>query len=826
MSSANGGTITLRLKLDGAQELKDALNTLGPVGKNALKQIEDATKELNTGTQFTRMQMMELAHVGRSAFDALAAGANPLRVIAMEGGRATQALSASPGGLAGGFSTLIKFMNPAVIAGLAFATAVGGIVLVEQQYEAQHRQLINVLLGSGRATGITIDQLEKIAEATSKAGGGSITFAEDAERAFIGIRGMTEQNLGVAVGLLKDFSARTGQDAKEATKDLATALEDPITGFQRLNRELGFLTPVQVEQIKHFQDLGDYAHAAAIGLAALKTNVTGAHDELTGLGKILETVANKFSQATTEAGKFFSHIVHERTLDELEAKLKSLQTDGVQGKAHDQQIAAVQAAITVAKKAQGITASAQATSAEDKSDQYAQDIIDKSGTNAQRKSIKGIISTLQAKLDDKNNTLNKDDIRNSIQDLNNQLKSLDKKDVGPKAPAIPDYKDTRDSVAATADKILADAKLALAASIEDRAKAERDQINANADKEEATVRKSLNADKSKEANAVREKALAEIESARQLKLQAVNEKERSALAQARLQVDQDALQTYRQSMQYQLSMAATQAQRLAIALATLEAEKKVELEVADEALRKAKASGTQRDIDAATAHIDQINQRYAIAGKAAAQQYQGPGAAYLTQLNQANAAIGEGVENIAVNSLKSLNDGLAGAITGTQKLGDVFKNVTAGIIADLAKIAVQKMITAPLANALFGGSSGGVSTDFITSLFTPHADGGLAQGFSMVGEKGTELVDFKTPGRVYTNDALRSMVSGGSTAPAGGVSRSSAPNVSLGDTHYHIHAPGADPAQLRRVELQLMEMQRREPERFVAYYRAVQKATR
>lgn len=41
-----------------------------------------------------------------------------------------------------------------------------------------------------------------------------------------------------------------------------------------------------------------------------------------------------------------------------------------------------------------------------------------------------------------------------------------------------------------------------------------------------------------------------------------------------------------------------------------------------------------------------------------------------------------------------------------------------------------------------------------------HADGGVASGWSMVGERGPELVDFRTPGRVYTADQTRGMMSG------------------------------------------------------------------
>lgn len=53
-------------------------------------------------------------------------------------------------------------------------------------------------------------------------------------------------------------------------------------------------------------------------------------------------------------------------------------------------------------------------------------------------------------------------------------------------------------------------------------------------------------------------------------------------------------------------------------------------------------------------------------------------------------------------------------------------------------------------------ASGSIASTF---QIPGHADGGLAQGISMVGENGPELVDFKTPGRVYSNQASNELFS-------------------------------------------------------------------
>ena len=81
----------------------------------------------------------------------------------------------------------------------------------------------------------------------------------------------------------------------------------------------------------------------------------------------------------------------------------------------------------------------------------------------------------------------------------------------------------------------------------------------------------------------------------------------------------------------------------------------------------------------------------------------GPLESYLDQLPRTATELNEAFERVASDGLQSLNDGLVEAIMGARSLGDVFKNVANQIVSDLLRIAIQKNITGPLANALFGG---------------------------------------------------------------------------------------------------------------------------
>lgn len=84
----------------------------------------------------------------------------------------------------------------------------------------------------------------------------------------------------------------------------------------------------------------------------------------------------------------------------------------------------------------------------------------------------------------------------------------------------------------------------------------------------------------------------------------------------------------------------------------------------------------------------------------------GPLGQYVEELRKAGLNLDDQFEGVAVNGLRSLNDGLADAIANSKNLGDVFKNVAQSIIADLIRIAIQQTIVNALQSA-FGGSGGG-----------------------------------------------------------------------------------------------------------------------
>lgn len=90
---------------------------------------------------------------------------------------------------------------------------------------------------------------------------------------------------------------------------------------------------------------------------------------------------------------------------------------------------------------------------------------------------------------------------------------------------------------------------------------------------------------------------------------------------------------------------------------------------------------------------------------ALARQYASPGQKYLQGLN--GTSISDSLEGAEVQGLGHLEDGLDGVLDGTKSIKAAFSDMSRSIIADLVKIGVQQAIIKPLANSLFGGSGGG-----------------------------------------------------------------------------------------------------------------------
>ena len=120
--------------------------------------------------------------------------------------------------------------------------------------------------------------------------------------------------------------------------------------------------------------------------------------------------------------------------------------------------------------------------------------------------------------------------------------------------------------------------------------------------------------------------------------------------------------------------------------------------------------------------------------------------------------------NAALKGVKSLEDSLVGIVTGATDAKDAFRSMAQSILADIARIVIQKQISAPIAAALGG-------------LFGGKAIGGPVQRGRpvMVGERGAELFVPSSSGSIVSS---RDLASAG--VAGGGITVNQTINVTTG----------------------------------------------
>jgi tape measure domain-containing protein len=129
---------------------------------------------------------------------------------------------------------------------------------------------------------------------------------------------------------------------------------------------------------------------------------------------------------------------------------------------------------------------------------------------------------------------------------------------------------------------------------------------------------------------------------------------------------------------------------------------------------RAKLEGVIASRDTTEAEKKIAQQRLALLGQLQAADQRsvdrnnaGPLDQYRERLRRTVGDTNEALQGVAVDGLESLEDGLAGIVSGTESVGSAFKKMATSIIADLARIAIRKAIVSAIGGSFFGLASGG-----------------------------------------------------------------------------------------------------------------------
>lgn len=155
-------------------------------------------------------------------------------------------------------------------------------------------------------------------------------------------------------------------------------------------------------------------------------------------------------------------------------------------------------------------------------------------------------------------------------------------------------------------------------------------------------------------------------------------------------------------------------------------------------------SSTDAEKEIARARLAQLGALKASDAEGVRRDTAGPMERFGQELHRTSGQIKEDFEQIQVDGIEALNDGLVDAIMNSKSLGDVFKQVSNQIVADLIRIALREA-----ESSIFGGKEGGGIGGLI---------GGISKLFGAASGKGEGL---QVSGKGNSAGRLVGMATGG-----------------------------------------------------------------
>lgn len=339
-------------------ELRAKYNPLFAAGRQYRETLQDINVALKMGAISEKERSEAIARtkaefVGQvaginTASAALRGNANALRAVAIQipdviqgitmgqsgfqifteqGLQIVQVLGMQPGGIGGAFKELsgwvTKFVTPARLAAGGILAIGAAALTAAAQYQSAQRQMSTSLLGSGRASGATVGDLNQAASAGASTFGLSISEAREfaATLAQTGKVGVDEIGKIIKVG--HDVATVYGIDATEAAKLLAQSFSDPVRGAENLNERLGFLSARMQSDIASLVAQNRLYEAQRLLLSGVASSVDGASASLGGMAKGWTAVGNAISNAWNKLGEWTARAAGLDNSD-VEARLQVL----------------------------------------------------------------------------------------------------------------------------------------------------------------------------------------------------------------------------------------------------------------------------------------------------------------------------------------------------------------------------------------------------------------------------------------------------------------------------------------------------------------------
>jgi hypothetical protein len=326
---------TFRFSSDGYQEIKKQLESIGPLGKAALDQLNQACPALrdnfraaSEAMDVTRKKMESVGGGGRlaaheitnlsyqvqDAATQLAGGQSPFLILAQQGPQAVSAV----GGVG---RALALLTSPAGLAVSAVAAIGAGFALWGRHVESV-RAVEVALRTMGNSLGATGDQMEAMAVSAADAGKVGVSSARSMQVEFVATGKIGAATMNGLIALTRDYAHVTGQDLATAAKELGGLMRDPAKGAAELAERFNLLSGAELSHIRRLADMGDRTQAQTALTAALGSRIKEAAEQTGFWGRNWNGLKNAADNALDAVGKKLDEAINGKSVPDQIVNLR------------------------------------------------------------------------------------------------------------------------------------------------------------------------------------------------------------------------------------------------------------------------------------------------------------------------------------------------------------------------------------------------------------------------------------------------------------------------------------------------------------------------
>jgi hypothetical protein len=329
----NGADATLQQLKNINAEAGKLDTTANNVSRNGVPRLSNVLSQNTQAVGLNANAWRNLSYQVNDVVTGLASGQSPFMILTQQGGQVYQVLAGAGGGVTGALKSIGGYLSSILTVGrLAFggtAAAAGSALVALKDYEDRQSAILVSLQGIGRASGVTLQQINQIGTASASAFGLSTREATSFASTLAATGKIGADTIGQATKLGHDLAIVLGTDAKDAALTLAQALAFQGKTLDDLNAHLGAFSAATVKQINDLVQQNRLGEAQKIIIQGVASATQNASDVTTTWSKAWTALGNAASNAWSALGRGIDNTVGfnktlQQQLDDAKAQVDAL----------------------------------------------------------------------------------------------------------------------------------------------------------------------------------------------------------------------------------------------------------------------------------------------------------------------------------------------------------------------------------------------------------------------------------------------------------------------------------------------------------------------